>query len=143
MNGFIFVEPLSITLSNHFINHHKVMKLSINCLFFFNSKAQTIINGDELEEVLNVSQEQLLNKIQQWISGGSAWLIQSVNSYHINFVKNQPMMSKINSYFALPTELQHHRKGIVNLKNDDDGCSRWCHMGLLNLKNKDPQRIKK
>ena len=32
---------------------------------------------------------------------------------------------------------------MVNLKNDDDECFRWCHIRYLNPQEKDPQRIKK
>ena len=35
------------------------------------------------------------------------------------------------------------KKGLINLKNNDNECFRWCHIRLLNPQDKDPQRIKK
>ena len=34
-------------------------------------------------------------------------------------------------------------KGLINLKNKDNECFRWCHIRHLNPQDKDPQRIKK
>ena len=46
-------------------------------------------------------------------------------------------------YVPLPAELQKSRKGLVNPKNEDNGCFRWCHIRCLNPQEKDAQRIKK
>ena len=43
----------------------------------------------------------------------------------------------------LPTELKNSAKGLINIKNKDDECFRWCHIRHLNPQSKDPQRIKK
>ena len=32
---------------------------------------------------------------------------------------------------------------MINIKNKDDKCFRWCHIRHLNPQSKDPQRIKK
>ena len=34
-------------------------------------------------------------------------------------------------------------KGLINLKNKDIECFKWCHVRLLNPQNKDADRIKK
>ena len=47
------------------------------------------------------------------------------------------------SYIKLPQELQHSSKGLINMKNNDIECFRWCHIRHLNPQNKDPQCIKK
>ena len=46
------------------------------------------------------------------------------------------------SYIKLPEELRH-KKGLINMKNKDNECFRWCHTRFLNPQEKDPQRIKK
>ena len=51
--------------------------------------------------------------------------------------------TKGSSYIPLPAELQNSRKGLVNLKNEDNECFRWCHIRYLNPQEKDAQRIKK
>ena len=34
-------------------------------------------------------------------------------------------------------------RGLINIKNDDIYCFRWCHVRLLNPTNIHPERIKK
>ena len=34
-------------------------------------------------------------------------------------------------------------KGLINLKNKDNGCFKWCHIRFINPQNKDADRIKK
>ena len=34
------------------------------------------------------------------------------------------------------------KKGLINLKNDDNECYRWCHIRHLNPQTKNPQRMK-
>ena len=108
---------------------------------YFNSTPQTIINNLEVAGSLESSKQQILNKIAQWVSEGSGWTIQSVNNHYINIVKYQPMQGS--SYIQLPQELRNSALGLINLKNEDDECFRWCHIRHLNPQNKDPQRIKK
>ena len=47
------------------------------------------------------------------------------------------------SYMELPIELQNSTKGLINLRNKDNECFRWCHIRHLNPQKKDPQRIEK
>ena len=50
---------------------------------------------------------------------------------------------KGSSYIQLPAELRNSSKGLINIKNNDNECFRWCHIRFLNPQRKDPQRIKK
>ena len=75
------------------------------------------------------------------ISEGSGWTIESVENHYLNIVKYEPM--KGSSYIQLPEELRNSAKGLINLKNDDTECFRWCHIRHFNHQNKNPQRIKK
>ena len=47
------------------------------------------------------------------------------------------------SYLELPVKLRNSKKGLINIKNKDNECFRWCHIRHLNRQKKDPQRIKK
>ena len=108
---------------------------------YFNSKPQIIINNTEIPESLQLSKQKILNMIAQWISEGSGWTIESVDNHYLNIVQYQPM--KGSSYIKLPQELRHHRKGLINMKNDDNECFRWCHIRYLNPQDVHPERIKK
>ena len=50
---------------------------------------------------------------------------------------------KGSSYIQLPHELRNSAKGLINMKNEDNECFRWCHIRHLNPQEKYPQRIKK
>ena len=108
---------------------------------YFNTKKQTLTNEVEITNFLETTQQQIVNKIEQWISKGSAWIIKSVDGHFINVVRYRPLRGS--SYIPLPKELQNPAKGIINIKNNDDECFRWCHIRHLLPQNKDPQRIKK
>ena len=113
----------------------------ITKIVYFNSKTKTLINENEINEVLQTSRQELMKAIGQWISEGSGWTIQSVDGHYINLTKYKPL--KGSSYIELPTELRNPAKGLINLKNKDNECFRWCHIRYLNPQLKDPQRIKK
>ena len=136
MTGLKFVETLRVTFEKQLGREERIMKTA-----YFNSPAQTIINNTEIDKSLEVSKQGILNKIAVWISEGSGWTVQSVDNHYLNVVKYEPM--KGSSYIKLPTELRNSAKGLINMKNEDNECFRWCHIRHLNPQDKDPQRIKK
>ena len=133
MKGLKFVETLKIRLKK--VSNDGILEQTN----YFNNKPQTIINNTEIPESLQLSKDQILNMIAKWISEGSGWTIQSVDNHYLNIVQYQPM--KGSSYIKLPQELNHPKKGLINLKNNDNECFRWCHIRYLNPQDKNPQRI--
>ena len=133
--GFKFVETLQVKFVKY-SNDKKILKNG-----YFNSTTDLIINETDIKLSLQASQQQILNKIAQWISEGSGWTIQSIENHYINIVNYNPL--KGSSYIKLPQELQNSAKGLINMKNKDNECFRWCHIRHLNPQDKDPQRIKK
>ena len=135
MKGIKYIETLKVTLE----------KMSdggiVTKTAYFNSVAQTIINHIDIAEALQLSKQQVLNKVAQWISEGSGWVIISVDNHYLNIVKYKPM--KGSSYIELPIELRNSAKGLINMKNNDNECFRWCHIRYLNPQDKYPQRNKK
>ena len=135
MKGLKYVETLKVTFEK--ISADVIVEKSA----YFNSASQTIINQMEINEALQMSKQNILNKIAQWISEGSGWTVQSVDNHYLNIAKYEPM--KGSSYIQLPNELRNSKKGLINMKNEDNECFRWCHIRHLNPQDKDPQRIKK
>ena len=131
--GFKFVETLQVKFVKY-SNDEKIQKNG-----FFNSSTDLIINETDIKLSLQASQQQILNKIAQWISEGSGWTIQSIENHYINIVNYNPL--KGSSYIKLPQELKN--RGLINLQNKDNECFTWCHIRHLNPQDKDPQRIKK
>ena len=88
-----------------------------------------------------VSNQEILNVIDKWVSEGSRWVIDRIDSHYLNVTLYKPLNGS--SYIELPTELRNPKKGLINIKNKDVECFRWCHIRHLNPQEKDPQRIKK
>ena len=135
IKGLKYVETLKVTFEK--ISADVIVEKSA----YFNSASQTIINQMEINEALQMSKQNLLNQISRWISEGSGWTIKSVDSHYLNIAKYEPM--KGSSYIRLPSELRNSAKGLINIKNEDNECFRWCHIRHLNPQDKNPQRIKK
>ena len=133
--GLKFVEILKVTF-NKVSNNEIISKTA-----YFNSKAQTLINNNDITESLNLSEQYILNFISIWISEGSGWVVQHIDNHYLNIVKYKPL--KGSSYIQLPIELQNSAKGLINIKNDDDECFRWCHIRFLNPTLKNQKRINK
>ena len=93
---------------------------------YVNGRAQIVINPNDFLPSLQLSQQQILNGIGVWLSEGS------IDEHYINTVVYEP--TKGSSYIPLPIELQHSRKGLVNLNNEDNECFRLRHVPYLNPK---------
>ena len=87
---------------------------------------------------MQTSNEEILNGIAVWLSEGSVWTVESIDGQYINIVKYKPLKG-----LSLPPELRNPAKGLINLKNKDNQCFRWCHIRHLNPQEIHPERIKK
>ena len=141
MKGFKFIETLEVTFEKDTIDSKTGKCVSIYKTAFFNGKAKTITKVDDIEPELNMSTQEILNVIDKWVSEGSGWVIDRIDSHYINVTLYKPL--NVSSYMELPTELKNPKEGLINIKNKDDKCFRWCHIRHLNPQEKNPQRIKK
>ena len=73
---------------------------------------------------------------------GSGWNIHSAIEQNINVSKNKPLSGSC--YTKLPKELNHSRKGLVNIQNSDHHeFLKWCLVRYLNPADHHPVRIRK
>ena len=135
VKGLKLVETLKITFKNPKIKIHYTKELISTV------KLKKCTNDIEIEELLKLALEQIIKTIAQWLSEGSGWVIESVDKHYLNIVKYNPM--KGSSYIQLPKELRNPKKGLVNMKNKDDKCFRWCHIRHLNPQSVHPERFEK
>ena len=141
MKGFEFIETLEVTFEKYSIDSKTGKRVSIYKTAFFNGKAKTITKASDIEHELNMSRQNILNMIDKWVSEGSGWVIDRIESHYINVTTYTPLHGS--SYIELPTELKNPKKGLINIKNKDDECFRWCHIRRLNPQTEHPERIKK
>ena len=105
---------------------------------YFDSSTKTIIsNRFKLEDAF----QEILYRIDAWIDQRSGWIIESTESQYINISTQRPLVGS--SYIDLPMELKHPRKGLINIKNNDQKCFLWCHVRHINVLKERPERIKK
>ena len=141
MKGFKFIETLEVTFEKETIDSKTGKRVSIYKTAFFNGKAKTITKANNIEHELSISRQEILSVIDKWVSEGSGWVIDRIDSHYINVTTYQPLHGS--SYLELQTKLRNSKKGLINIKNKDNECFRWCHIRHLNPQKKDPQRIKK
>ena len=141
MKGFKFIETLEVTFEKDTIDSKTGKRVSIYKTAFFNGKAKTITKVDDIEPELNMSRQEILNVIEKWVSEGSGWVIDRIDSHYLNVTLYKPLNGS--SYIELPTELRNPKKGLINIKNQDNECFRWCHIRMVNPTNKHPERVKK
>ena len=124
--GFKFIETLEVTFEKATIDSKTGKRVSIYKTAYFNSKAKIITKVDDIEPELNMSRQEIMNTIDKWVSEGSGWVIDRTDSHYINVTLYKPLNGS--SYIELPTELRNSKKGLINMKNKDEECFRWCHI---------------
>ena len=84
---------------------------------------------------------EILYLIDNWISEGSGWIVESIESQYINISTYRPLSGS--SYDELPAELRSPKKGLINLKNTDQRYFLWCHVRHIDPVKIHPERITK
>ena len=110
--------------------------------FYSSSKAEIIINESDIDDVFQSIYTIIITNIQKSLGKGSGWTIDSVTDHTISISKYNPLAGS--SYIKLPEELDHPRKGLINIQNiDDNECSKWSLVRYLNPADHSPARITK
>ena len=103
---------------------------------YFNSSTKLVVNN---RYKLNKSFQETSYRIDAWINKGSGWIIESIESQYINIKTYKPLVGS--SYIVLPIELRSPRKGLINIKNNDQKCFLWCNVRHINPTQEHPGRI--
>ena len=84
----------------------------------------------------------IITNTQKSLGKGSGWIIDSVIDHTISISKYNLLAAS--SYIKLPKELDHPRKGLINIQNTDDNeCFKWFLVRYLNPADHNPRRITK
>ena len=81
--------------------------------------------------MLNKSFQEILYRVDAWINRESGWIIESIELQYINISTYRPLVGSF--YTDLPIELKHPRKGLINIKNNDQKCFYGVMLGILIL----------
>ena len=78
--------------------------------------------------------------IDNWINGGSSWIIEFIESQYINVSSYRPLSGS--SSIDLPVELKNPRKRLIHIKKKDKKCFLWCHLRYINPSKKIQKELK-
>ena len=103
---------------------------------YFNSSTKRVINHRfSLEDAF----QEILYRIDDWINERSGWIVGLIKSQYINISSYKPLSGS--SYVKLPAEFKSPKKGLINIKNNDQKCFLWCQVRHVNLVKIHPERI--
>ena len=82
----------------------------------------------------------IITNIQKSLGKSSGWIIDSVIDQYFKVSKYNPLAGIC--HIKLPKELDHARKGLINIQNIyDNECFKWCLVRYLNPGDHNPRRI--
>ena len=104
----------------------------------FVSKTVAILESTDINKIYRNAADKIMESIASFLSQESDWRFKAVVKFDINTIVYKPL--KGSSYIPLPENLAK-KKAIINMKNDDNECFKWCIARALNPVEKDSQRI--
>ena len=122
-------------------NRQQKVKLILKCLM----KRIDLKTGEETKkeaafhsEILNSMIEEVLENMANFQRRGSNWRFEEILKLELHLVEFSSL--KGNSYIPLPEKIVK-KKAIVNMKNEDNECFKWCVTRALNPVDKNKERI--
>ena len=113
------------------------MNLLANSLKYSSVYFNFINTKFNLDQVFN----EIIYRLANWISHGSGWIVEEIISQFLNVSSYLPLSGS--TYIKLPDELNHPKKGLINIQNNDNKFFLWCHVRHLKLNCVKPNRITK
>ena len=108
--------------------------------FAFHSKdIKLVLEGTDEEDIYNEMVEEIEEEIQKVQDAeGSGWVFVKVEKLVLHTTRWEPLNGS--SYIDLP-EVLKNKKAIINMKNQDEECFKWCVLRALYPKDNHPERI--
>ena len=73
------------------------------------------------------------------VNKGSGWVVESIESQYVNISTYRPLSGS--SYAKLPLELRIPKRGLINIKNNNQKCFLWCHVRHISSVKIHPERL--
>ena len=147
------VKPTILTFLSE--NHNIKLQLALKCRMskkdlktgeviycepYFVSKVEINFQNSDVEDLYSKMIEKILESLAIFQRSGSGWKFDRVEELNIDTVKYEPL--KGSSYIPLPKNLAD-KKALINMKNEDNECFKWCVTRALNPVEKNAERITK
>ena len=109
--------------------------------FAFHSKIKLVLEGTDESELYDEMVEEIEEEIQKVQEAeGSGWKYEKVIKLVLHTTRWDPINA--GSYIELP-EVLKNKHAIINMKNQDEECFKWCVLRALYPKDKNAERIDK
>ena len=103
--------------------------------FFRSGQKENLGNNFEVAEEMI---QEMIEAMEYYNKRGSNWIFKRVIRLDVNFVRWKPLGGS--TWFPLPEKLAQ-KKAIINMKNKDDFCFKWCVTRAANMVENHPERI--
>ena len=90
---------------------------------------------------MQLAGDTLITRAHDFLRQGSNWQILSVNFQYIDILLYNPLEGS--SYIELPKELQNPKKGLINIKNEDQKCFFFLYHLHIDEITDHPERVSK
>ena len=106
----------------------------------FTSKSKIVLEATDLGELYDIAKERILENMVNFNTNGSNWKVSNILRMDINMINYNPL--RASSWIELD-EYILKKNAVINMKNNDNECFKWCVTRALNMKNNHPERIDK
>ena len=106
----------------------------------FACKSKIVLEATHLGELYDINVERILENIVNFNTNGSNWRVSSILRMDINMINYNPLSAS--SWIELKKFIVK-KNAVINMKNKDDECFKWCVTRALNMKVRDNERIDK
>ena len=112
--------------------------------FPFHSNIEVNVEGTNENDIYIIMTDTILERIANLINGssggGSGWVFYKIIKLELHTVSYRPLRG--NTWIPLPKELAD-KKAVINMKNKDNECFKWCVLREENPKNDNAERVDK
>ena len=103
--------------------------------FFSSRQKENLGNNYEVAEEMI---QEMIEAMENYNKRGSNWIFKRVIRLDVNFVRWKPLGGS--AWIPLPEKLAS-KKAVINMKNQDDFCFKWCISRAANMVESHPERI--
>ena len=122
------------TIQKHLRTQHKKWYIALKVIFskavdpsittipsiVFTSHPVHTASATSLDTALANAKQELIDKIDQFVAGGSGWVIDSLEEIDLVLSTYDPLRGS--SYIELPKKFRNASKGLLNIRNNDQKC---------------------
>ncbi|XP_022784275.1 uncharacterized protein LOC111324871 [Stylophora pistillata] len=109
-------------------------------LAYFTSFVEIVFQDTEREELYQKCVDKMMESLAKFTREGSGWVVHSIAGLDLHTVEYTSLEGS--SYIKLSPYLAN-KKAIINMKNGDDECFKWCVTRALNPVQNHAERITK